>query len=284
MTRTGRGRPNKLTCARGREKFVSDGPLQMALRELRATYTDRAALAIIGGVGLIAGLAGPFDTFETLSAPLRVIYWLAVAYGTYASGLVGAVLLSRLVLPSAKPAWTNVLLMGLGASLPVTLTVVALNLTFLSHQQMTTGFALWLYPYCLAICTALMALMQLVVEPYFASRMAPEGPAPVAPALLDRLPADIRGPLSHLSMADHYVEVFTARGKTMVLMRLADAIRETEGVPGLQIHRSHWVAREAVKGIRRIEGRTMVEMKSGALLPVSRSYLPMVRSTLGRES
>lgn len=259
---------------------MSDGPVQLALRELRATFSDRAALAVIGAVGVVAGLAGPFNTFEMLGLPLRMIYWLAIAYGTYAVGLAGAVGFSKMVLPSNQPRWLSICLQGLGGSVPVTLLVVALNLAFLPADRVHFGDAVWLFPYCLAICTALMALMQLVLEPYFAARSPNAELAEQRPPLLDRLPHEVRGPLSHLSMSDHYVEVFTSRGKAMVLMRMADAIKETGTVPGLQIHRSHWVAKDAVKAIRRVDGKTIIETKSGAMLPVSRPYLPAVRATL----
>lgn len=254
-------------------------PLQLALRELRLTFSDRAALAVIGAVGVVAGLAGPFSTFEMLELPLRLVYWLAIAYGSYAAGLVGSVLLHEAVLPAGGPLWLKIVVMGAGASVPVTAVVVVLNITFLPRDRVSVADTLWLYPYCLAICVALMGLLHGVLLPYFAARTADA--APPMPALLERLPREMRGPLSHLSMADHYVEVFTARGKAMVLMRLADAIRETGGVPGLQIHRSHWVALDAVKAVRRDGGRTMIETNSGALLPVSRSYLSAVRAALG---
>lgn len=82
-------------------------------------------------------------------------------------------------------------------------------------------------------------------------------------------------------MADHYVEVTTQKGSALVLLRLADAIAETRGIDGLQIHRSHWVARDAVKALKRVEGRPMIETTSGALLPVSRSFLAPVRAAFG---
>ena len=252
-------------------------PLQSALRELRATYTDRAALAVMGAVGAVAGIAGPFNTFEMLNLPLRLIYWLAIVYGTYGAGLFGAMVARRAMLPSGQPPWLGIAIMGLGGSVPVTALVVVLNLVFLPSPPVSVADAIWLYPYCLAICTALMALMQLVIEPYLSRRAKAAMPAAATPPILARIPPETRGPLSHLSMADHYVEVFTTRGNAMVLMRLADAIKETEGVPGLQIHRSHWVARDAVKAVRRVEHRTMIETKTGALLPVSRTYLPAVR-------
>jgi DNA-binding LytR/AlgR family response regulator len=63
----------------------------------------------------------------------------------------------------------------------------------------------------------------------------------------------------------------------VVLMRLADAIRETGDVPGLQIHRSHWVATSAVVKAHRSEGKVTLELSNGMRLPVSRGYLPAVR-------
>lgn len=259
---------------------MSDGPVYLALRELRTTFTSRSALTAIGMAGLVAGLTGPFNTFDLLGLPLRLIYWLAIAYCSYGVGVVGAIACSGTLLPSQRPQWLAILLEGLGASVPVTLTVVGLNLTFLPPDHAHPSDALWLFPYCLAISTALMAVLRLVIEPSFAHAKTAE-PAPEAPPpLLERLPHDVRGTLLHLSMSDHYVEVFTSRGKALVLMRMADAIKETGNVGGLQIHRSHWVAKDAVKAIRRVEGKTVIETKAGALLPVSRSHLPAVRAVL----
>src|SRR5690606_17132350 len=70
---------------------------------------------------------------------------------------------------------------------------------------------------------------------------------PPRPAVLNRLPHHLRGRLIYMSMQDHYVDVHTDRGNALVLMRLGDAIAETGATPGLQIHRSHWVALDAVR-------------------------------------
>ena len=98
------------------------------------------------------------------------------------------------------------------------------------------------------------------------------------PKLLDRLPQRLRGDITYLSMQDHYVDVHTEKGSTLVLMRLADAIAEVEGVPGLQIHRSHWVALDAVAGSLRRDGRLFLRMSDETLLPVSRSWFEAVRA------
>jgi len=60
-------------------------------------------------------------------------------------------------------------------------------------------------------------------------------------------------------------------------MRLADAMRETGAIPGLQIHRSHWVARDAVVRTHRADGKLLLELSNGMRLPVSRGFLPQVR-------
>jgi len=97
------------------------------------------------------------------------------------------------------------------------------------------------------------------------------------PALLDRLPLPQRAPLVSISVTDHYVEVSTEKGKTLVLMRLSDAIRETRPTRGLQIHRSHWVALEAVARTVRNGDKLLIELKDGRRLPVSRSFARDVR-------
>ena len=97
------------------------------------------------------------------------------------------------------------------------------------------------------------------------------------PAILERVPLPQRGLLLALVVEDHYVDIVTDRGKTLVLMRLADAIREAASVPGLQIHRSHWVATGAVVRAHRSEGKVLLELSNGLRLPISRGYLPAAK-------
>ncbi len=108
---------------------------------------------------------------------------------------------------------------------------------------------------------------------------AESGPAAQAtPAFFDRVSQDLGRDLIRLSMQDHYVEVHTALGRELILMRLADAIEELSGVPGLQVHRSHWVALDAVADAVKDQGRTSLRMRDGALVPVSRSYRDAVKA------
>jgi len=66
-------------------------------------------------------------------------------------------------------------------------------------------------------------------------------------------------------------------GETMILMRLADAIRELTTLEGLQVHRSWWVARQGLADVSRGDGRVALKLKSGVEAPVSRANLKLVR-------
>ena len=103
------------------------------------------------------------------------------------------------------------------------------------------------------------------------------GPTAARPALLDRLPIEKRGVLMSLSAEDHYTRVRTSHGEELLLMRLTDAIREAAPTPGLQVHRSHWVAVGAVAQVTRGKDRATIHLTGGAEVPASRSYLPALR-------
>ncbi len=82
-----------------------------------------------------------------------------------------------------------------------------------------------------------------------------------------KLPLAMRGqPILALSAEDHYVRVYTARQSALVLMRLADAMAYVKS-EGLQVHRSHWVARHAMADLTK-EGLVLT---TGMTLPVSRN-------------
>ena len=99
-----------------------------------------------------------------------------------------------------------------------------------------------------------------------------------AAVFLQRLPVKYRDATLHgVVSEDHYLRVHTDKGDELILMRLADAIRELSDVDGLQTHRSWWVARAGVSDVRREKGRVLIVLPSGAEAPVSRTYLASVK-------
>lgn len=99
-------------------------------------------------------------------------------------------------------------------------------------------------------------------------------PAPVDPKnspLLSRVPYELGNDAILLVANEHYVEVHTRKGSSMVLYRLCDAVKEM-GDSGAQIHRSYWVAYDAIQAIEKKGSSLRVILEDGRSLPVSRGY------------
>jgi hypothetical protein len=85
------------------------------------------------------------------------------------------------------------------------------------------------------------------------------------------------GRVMRLTVDDHYVIALCDDGtEHRVLMRFADAVAEMEGQDGFHTHRSHWVSAHAARRGLRIDGRDMLELADGSLVPVSRTYRPLL--------
>lgn len=95
--------------------------------------------------------------------------------------------------------------------------------------------------------------------------------------LLRKLGPDSGDKLVRIQSADHYVEVHTDTGAKLLLMRLGDAIEMLTGSNGQQVHRSHWVNLEEVKGVIKRNRKIWLRMSDGSDIPVSRSYSPALR-------
>ena len=106
--------------------------------------------------------------------------------------------------------------------------------------------------------------------------IAPQAAAAVK--FLDRLPLKLRGAeIWAIEAEDHYLRLHTSKGQDLILLRLADAISELEGVEGAQAHRSWWVARDAIVAAERGDGRATLTLKDGSQVPVSRTYARTLR-------
>ena len=102
-----------------------------------------------------------------------------------------------------------------------------------------------------------------------------------AETFLKRLPVEFHSAtLYAVSSEDHYLRVHTDRGDTLILMRLADAMRELEIVDGLQTHRSWWVAREGITQKTGKSGKQSLTLKSGVIVPIARSRAKIAREAL----
>jgi hypothetical protein len=87
--------------------------------------------------------------------------------------------------------------------------------------------------------------------------------------IFNRLPRAIGTDIVAISSDMHYLHVYTALGKCMILGALRDASTELVEV-GMLVHRSHWVAHAHVQRLVRKGNQWRCVMSNGLRIPVSR--------------
>jgi hypothetical protein len=226
-------------------------------------------------VALVAGLfltfSGAFDTGEAPLVP-RLIYWMTLMV----VGYVWGAWVSRFFLRDGRRTgnmWLDAAISALVMSVPLTVVVWAATHYMFNSNVPFSG--LWmLFGPVLLVSLALTAINMLIETRREA--MTAAGPNP--PKFLERLPLKLRGgDVWAVEAEDHYLRLHTSKGQDLILMRLADAVAELEGIEGAQVHRSWWVARDAITDAKRGDGRATLTLKDGAEVPVSRTYAGVLR-------
>jgi len=255
--------------------------MPFTLRQRRAWPLARQA-ALVLGLGLLLGFAGPFGASPPLAAPVRFAFWIFMAILGFAAARAAERLLPE---TERAPPASRLAAVALASALPLTFVAAwAVPLVRPGHHYA---------PLPLVGLYGAVAAVQLVIvftllrgpgalpsagtlpEPAPESRPAP-GTFPLA--LLSRLPSRLGDRIVALEAEDHYLRVHTTLGSDLVLMRLSDAVAAIDPDLGLQVHRSWWVAHAAIGEIVRSEQRTQLRLSNGLLVPVGRTYLAAVRA------
>lgn len=238
---------------------------------------SKVPLALWLVLTVIVGLAGPFGTDERLLLWQRLAFWGAVI-GVSILISTGVRSFVHTVLSMTDFVRSTGMIAALMAA------ILTWPIHFIATLLMGAGSPRLLGPARMAAFIACVSvgvgIFRAVLrnaaqeparpEPDDAPTLSESGQA--LPRLMDRLPAQAQGPLISISGRNHYVDVVTGSGRTSVLMRFADALDETAPTDGIQIHRSHWVAADAIRGIIREGAKIWVDVDGGARLPVSRNH------------
>lgn len=246
-----------------------------------AARTLLIELTVIAGLGVFLALLGPFGSFE---APLaeRLLYWLGLGLAgflIFRPAMMAASLTARRVeLPEAA-TWAAACLL---AAVPMSL-IVLFAAPGGAGQRPTGADWLEVYANVAVVAAAVTLVFWLVSAP--ARRVAGHaGAVPAEPSVpsaahdageeprfFERLPRHLGRELLALEMEDHYVRAHTIAGSALILMRMRDAVAELDGLEGLQVHRSWWVARAAVEQAVQ-DGRNLrLRLKTGIEAPVARN-------------
>lgn len=243
----------------------------------RRHFTEPRVWTVYAAMVALFTLIDPFGMGARLPPASSPLYWATAMLIGWVVSLSAVAALSPL-LPRRWPEPARVIAASIAAGPLVALGVRQLNVLVIGKAFATFSFARAALVF-MGIGAAMGLLGVLAASPRGAAaapgpapQPSPPAPpaAPRAPAILQRLRPDRRGALIRMSMHDHYVEVVTDRGAELVLLRLSDAMDEAAPVEGMQVHRSHWVARHAVKEVKREAGRLRLSLSDGSEAPVSR--------------
>ncbi|MEM1077203.1 MAG: LytTR family DNA-binding domain-containing protein [Pseudomonadota bacterium] len=261
-------------------RFVAnDTVLGETLAEAGVLAHSRMLWIGLASAALMAGLTGPFGTFTTMSLPLRLVYWGAVAISSYWLGL-----LVSLAVANQTEAMGAAPFLGLGfgagaASLAVTLWLSTVHWMFLGASF--PAEVIRLLPYSVVISVVVVFLFEALQGNR--NPIVAENDPPTEPEWLDRLPTELGRELLLLQSQDHYLRAVTPLGETLTRGTIAEAT-EALGGYGVRVHRSWWVSHRALRAYRTRQGASHVELSTGLTVPVGRSYRHVVRDALGRAS
>ncbi|MEM1050530.1 MAG: LytTR family DNA-binding domain-containing protein [Pseudomonadota bacterium] len=236
-----------------------------------------ASWAITMGLGgLLLGYVGATDSYE-LPLALRLGLWL----GLCAVGGIIAITIER---AAASSGMRSRSIVAWWALLTTCLAIAMVPVIFLVNSTGSYSPIADLPLFTLnsfAISAALVAFRLLIGT--VLSHSSPSATAEPAvtdevvgagrPRLLARLKPRLQSAeLLALKSDGHYLRVFTDEGSELVLMRLKDAIAETDPVEGMQVHRSWWLARRDGIERRNSDGRIELKLDEENWVPVSRTY------------
>ncbi|MCA3446597.1 MAG: LytTR family transcriptional regulator [Rhodobacter sp.] len=119
-------------------------------------------------------------------------------------------------------------------------------------------------------------------------RSGPPGPAgadtekvnPDLVELLARIPVTLGRDIVALSAELHYLRVYTTKGNTLILMSFSRAVSAVRIIPGMVVHRSHWVALKHVDSLEGQGSGVMCKLVTGLTVPVSRTNRAALRAAM----
>jgi DNA-binding LytR/AlgR family response regulator len=226
-------------------------------------------------VAVIMAVSGGFGAGVLAVVP-RALYWI----GLCAVGTAIGIFAARTFVPREwfdhRP-WAARCLVWLAIAAPMTV-IVTVTTALIRGRPIGLAGLLDVLPAVWATTAGMTALAFLVRRHAPAETHAAEAGGPPA-KFLARLPPNLDGAdLWAVEAQDHYLRLHTSKGRALILLRLADAVAELEGIEGARTHRSWWVARAAVSGAVRADGRATLTLIDGSEAPVSRAYAAALRA------
>jgi len=245
-------------------------------------HWPQLVLVAVIAVVLFAFL-GPFNTYMSMPLFRRLMFWVVLIGGC---GLFFHLIVIYTLSSPRLASWPRIQRLLLGcfiSSFPGVLVFLAVDYGFRGRVHIFPHHLyLWLTVFVIGTGIAYANFM-----PPFVKLSKEEKDLEIVPQkipFLKRISNEIGYNLISLSMQDHYVEVITSKGRELVHLTFADAVRELKNYPGTQIHRSHWISNDAISSLSRKGRTTFVETVDGRKLPVSAPHRELVNMLVANKT
>lgn len=246
---------------------------------MRKIFTDigwEVKAGIFAGMVVIFTMVGPFGTYTELTVADRLSYWTGlIFFVAFFVHVCIRIAMDTPLLGRMSQLWRVWLGVAVGSAPAAAMAALIDRVYRGTSADLLDLTQIW----------AQIAAISAVIAPFEFLRWSKseeedeDPPVPLRTRFHERLTHDLGTDIISLSMQDHYVEVTTTQGTGLILMRMRDALDELQGLPGVQLHRSHWAARSHLERMRRDKGKNSVQLSDGRRLPVSNTYLSQVEAT-----
>jgi len=224
---------------------------------------------------------------HTSSLPILVAYglWATHLFFGFLLFLSGVALLQRLGWRNPWPTIVSALM------LPILFGCVSLALDYgfgnpeEGEPTATTFLGLLLEeivavtPASFVIAGALIYLLRREAPPVEPAE--PDEPTPVSlRGLIASVPLDLGNDIIRMHAQDHYVEVVTTQGRSLLSEQFGECVEKLADLDGIHCHRSHWVRLAHVVDIKKKGSAYACLLSNGDEVPISRRKYSEFKSRL----
>lgn len=258
--------------------FTGENPSQLASK-----LTDRPVTIILVSwfVGsIVLGLLGPFGTFNILSLPTSLIFWFSVtALGL--TILVPLNIVTKRIFGSGRHRFFYDVVQTPVFTLIYLEPLQRLIIWYAKGEEVfgrvhTTMAIVAATLFLILIREIAIALRRPSAHAHNNQPNEPLQQAAPCP-LTARLPDNTDPVIWSVSSDNHHIIVRGPTSQSVVLMRFSDALLALSTRQGVQVHRSHWVADEAI-GSWMVDGhRLAIQLHDGHMIPVSKTFAETVQ-------
>lgn len=278
-----RGLPSLLAFGEGHEngtdvndmgKVANDSVVVQTFQEARFLARDGRFWVVLVAVGCVVGMTGPFGTFSDLSLLPRIAYWLITVVTTFWLGYLASFAVTSFAESRGGGGGVSLALGAVAAGVLVTLWLSVFHAAV--FQTPFLSETMRLFPYVLVITALAVFGSDYATTPDTAP---PLSTPRSTPAWLAQLPDNLGTKLILLRAEDHYVRAETDRGETLLRTTLQEAA-DALGDYGIRLHRSWWVAKDAIAAYRYRNGAPAIVLHDGRIIPIGRTYRRAVKEAM----